>query len=173
MPSGRPADSEYAPFYAGYVSLVPEEDVLPALERQVDEVRALCSAVPKDRERLRYAAGKWSVREVIGHLIDGERVFGHRAFCISRGEQAPLPPFDEGAYVRESGYEAVALDDLVRELVAVRGANLAALRRLSAGAWARRGTVSGKTASVRALAYVMVGHVRHHAAVLRERYGVR
>jgi hypothetical protein len=172
MPSGRPADNEYAPFYAGYVSLVPEEDVLLALERQVDEVRALCSAVPKDRERLRYAAGKWSVREVIGHLVDGERVFGYRAFCISRGEQGALPSFDENAYVGASRYDAVSLAEIARELVAVRETNLLALRRLDGDAWTRVGTASGKPVSVRALAYVMVGHVRHHLAILRERYGV-
>jgi hypothetical protein len=172
MPSGRPADSEYAPFYAGYVALVPETDIVRALEAQRQEIERLAGSVSLERERHRYADGKWTIREVIGHLVDGERVFGHRAFCISRGEQAPLPPFDENLYVRESGYDAVPLGELARELVSVRGANLAALARLNQAAWERRGTVSGRPVSVRALAYVMVGHVRHHAAVLRERYGV-
>jgi len=172
MASGRPADTEYAPFYAGYVSLVQEDDALAALERQLDELRALSVSIPKDRETYRYAPDKWSVRQVVGHVTDGERVFGYRAFCISRGEQAPLPSFDENAYVARSSYDSVPLGELVDELVAVRRTNLAALRRLTAAEWRGLGTASGKPVSVRALAYVMAGHPRHHLAILRERYGL-
>ncbi len=172
MPTGRPAETEYAPFYAKYIGLVPEADVLAALEGQIDDFRRFAKSVPPDREGHRYAAGKWSVREVIGHLTDGERVFGYRAFCFSRGEQAPLPAFDENAYVAHSDCDSVPLGELVDELVTVRRGNLAALRRLAAGDWARLGTASGKPISVRALAYVMAGHPRHHIGVLRERYGV-
>lgn len=172
MVSGRPAATEYAPFYAGYVSLVAEADVVLALETQLDELRALVATVPSQREAFRYAAGKWSVREVFGHLIDGERVFGLRAFCFSRAERAPLPSFDENAYVAASGYDAVPLAALLDELVAVRRGNLAVLRRLDAEGWARVGTASGQPVSVRALAYVMAGHPRHHLAILRERYAL-
>lgn len=172
MASGRPADDEYAPFYAGYVSLVPEQDVLVALERQLDELRALRAAVPGARESFRYAPDKWSVRQVVGHLTDGERVFGHRLFCFSRGEQAPLPAFDENAYVAQSAYDRVPLADLVDELVTVRLSNLAVLRRLDDETWGRVGTASGKPVTVRALAYVMAGHPRHHLTILRERYGL-
>lgn len=172
MASGRPADTEYAPFYAGYVSLVEGDDVLAVLERQVGELRALSAAVPKDRETYRYAPDKWSVRQVVSHITDGERVFGYRAFCISRGEQAPLPSFDENEYAAHSVSDSVPLGELVDELVTVRRGNLAALRRLAAGDWARLGTASGKPVSVRALAYVMAGHPRHHLGVLRERYGI-
>lgn len=168
----RPADSEYAPFYAGYVSLVPEADILSVLEEQKRVFRRLGAGVPADRERYRYAADKWSIREVAGHLVDGERVFGYRAFAISRGERAPLPSFDENEYVSASSYDAVPLADLVAELVSVRDANLAVLRRLSDETWGRVGTASGKAVSVRALAWVMAGHPRHHLAILRERYGV-
>lgn len=172
MASGKPADTEYAPFYAHYVSLVPETDAVAALERQVDEFRACKASVPKDRETFRYAPDKWSVRQVIGHLTDGERVFGYRAFCISRGEQAPLPAFDENVYVAHSTYDSVPIRELVDELVDVRRGNLAVLRRLSAADWARVGTASGKPVTVRALAYVMAGHPRHHLAILREKYGL-
>jgi hypothetical protein len=172
MASGRPAETEYAHFYAGYVSLVSEDDALAALEQQLDELRLLLARVPVERETYRYAADKWSVRQVVGHLTDGERVFGYRAFCMSRGEQAPLPAFDENAYVAQSGYDGVPLPELVDELVTVRRANLAVLRRLGAEDWRRTGTASGKPISVRALAYVMVGHPRHHLAVLRGRYGI-
>ena len=98
----RPAEAEYAPFYAGYVALVPETDVLAVLEGQVDAMRRLLASVPAESETYRYAEGKWSLRQVIGHLVDGERVFGYRAFCFSRGEQAALPSFDENAYVAAS-----------------------------------------------------------------------
>jgi hypothetical protein len=91
----RPSPDEYAPFYAGYLALVPETDMLAVLERQAGELRRLAASVPEERETHRYAEGKWSVREVLGHLVDGERVFGYRAFCISRGERAALPSFDE------------------------------------------------------------------------------
>ena len=168
----RPAETEYAPFYAGYVSLVPESDVLAVLEEQKRVFRRLAAGVPKDRERHRYAEGKWSIREVAGHLVDAERVFGYRAFSFSRGEKSPLPSFDENEYVAASGYDEVPLDELVAELVGVRDANLAVLRRLADAEWARVGTASGKPVSVRALGFIMAGHPRHHLAILRERYGV-
>ncbi len=172
MTTLRPADTEFASFYAGYVALVPEDHVLPVLEAQIEEFRGLTGSVPPAREGFRYAPDKWSLRQVVGHLTDGERVFGHRLFCFSRGEQAALPAFDEKAYVAQSAYERVPLAELVEELVTVRRGNLAVLRRLDAEAWGRAGTASGKPITVRALAYVMAGHPRHHLAILRERYGV-
>jgi hypothetical protein len=168
----RPADDEYAPYFAGYVALVPETDVLAVLDEQKAAFRRLAAAVPPDREGFRYAPDKWSVREVVGHLVDGERVFGYRAFAISRGERAPLPSFDENEYVAASGYDGVPLAELVGELVSARDANLAFLRRLDPEAWARRGTASGKTITVRALAWITAGHPRHHLNVLRDRYSV-
>jgi uncharacterized damage-inducible protein DinB len=168
----RPTDTEYAPFYARYVALVPEGDILGVLEPQVEEIRRFLAPVSADKETFRYAEGKWSIRQVLGHLVDGERIFGHRAFCISRGEEAALPSFDENRYVAEARSEGVPLRELVDELSLVRRSNLAALRRLDDPDWARVGTASGKAVSVRALAWVMAGHPRHHIQVLRERYGV-
>ena len=172
MPTGKPAASEYAPYYERYVSLVSEPDALAALAAQADEVRRLIASVPAPREGFRYEPGKWSIREVLGHLVDAERVFGYRAYCISRGELAALPAFDENAYVAASRYDEIPLAELGRELLAVRETNLVALRRLDADAWVRKGIASGKPVSVRALAFVMVGHVRHHEAILLERYGI-
>ncbi len=168
----RPRDGEYPPFYAGYVALVPETDILAVLERQIEEIRRLTGSVPAEREAYRYAEGKWSVREVLGHLVDGERVFGYRAFCFSRGEQAALPSFDENQYVGAARCETIPLRELADELVLVRLSNLAVLRRLEPREWERVGTASGKPVTVRALAWVMAGHPRHHVNVLRERYGV-
>jgi hypothetical protein len=168
----RPGPDEYAPFYAGYVSLVPESDALAVLEAQPSELRALAAAQPAARESHRYAPGKWSVREVFGHLTDGERVFGYRAFCISRGDQASLPGFDEQSYIAGSDYDRVPLAELAADFEALRQSNLRVLRRLDPAAWARSGTANGTPVTVRALAFVMAGHVRHHLGVLRDRYGV-
>lgn len=168
--SERPLETEYAPPYAPYVSLVPEVDILWVLENQVVEVRRAAS-VPAARETHRYAPGKWTIREVFGHVVDAERVFGYRAFCVSRGEQRPLPGFDENEYVASSGIGRCRLADLVAEFATVREANLAVLRRLDQAGWQRFGNANGTSISVRALAYIMAGHVRHHLGVLRSRYG--
>jgi len=172
MGVGRPKATEYAEFYAGYVARVPEHDILAVLGAQKGEIGALARSCPAAKETYRYAEGKWTVREVFGHLIDGERVFGHRAFCFSRGEQAALPGFDEKQYAAAAGSDQLRLVELADEFAAVRDTNLVFLRRLGELAWARVGTASGAKVSVRALAWIMAGHPRHHMAVLRERYGV-
>lgn len=172
MTPTKPDASEYAPFYAGYVARVPEADILEVLSAQAAGIAELARSVGATRERHRYAEGKWSVREVLGHVIDAERVFGLRAFCFSRGEQAPLPGFDENQYVGAAACHDVPLAELAAEFCAVRGANLLFLRRLSEAGWGRVGTASGHPVSVRALAWIMAGHPRHHQAVLRERYGI-
>ena len=168
----RPTETEYAAIYRGYVALVPETDIVGVLETQAEEIRRLLATVSPEKETYRYAEGKWSIRQVLGHLVDAERVFGYRAFCFSRGEQAPLPSFDENRYVDAARSDSVPLRELVEELVLVRQSNLVALRRLDAREWAQVGTASGKPVSVRALAWVMAGHPRHHLQILRERYGV-
>jgi hypothetical protein len=168
----RPLDVEYAGYFSRYVSLVPETDVMAVLEEQPVELTHMAALVAADRERFRYDIDKWSIREVFGHLSDAERVFGYRAFCISRGEQAFLPAFDENAYVARSHYDEQTLADLLAELIAVRRANIAFLRHLGDREWERTGTASNKPVSVRALAFVMAGHVRHHSALLSKNYGV-
>ena len=168
----KPPATEYAAPLARYVSLITEPDVLPVLERQVDELNAYAAVVPRDRELFRYAPGKWSIRQVFGHLTDGERVFGYRAFCISRGETAALPSFDENTYVDRSPYDTTSLADLRAEFIEVRKANLHFLKRLDDAAWRSIGKSGTNPISVRALAYVMAGHVRHHFNGLRENYGI-
>ena len=168
----RPVAGEYAPFFAGYVSLVPETDVLPALAAQASEMRRLAASVPPDRETFRYAPGKWSVREILGHIGDAERVFGYRAFCISRGEQKRLPGFDENDYIAESAYDERTVAELAEDFAGLRASNLAVLGRLDPSRWSRVGNANGNPISVRALAYIMAGHARHHFGVLKARYGV-
>lgn len=168
----RPAETEYAPFYAGYVGRVPENDVMPVLEEQLEKMRQLAAAIPAERETYTYAPGKWSLRQVFGHLGDAERVFGYRALNFSRGDQAPLPSFDENVFVGSAHFERTPLPDLARELVHLREANLALFRRLDERDWLRVGNASGRDVTVRALAFMLAGHFRHHVAILAERYGV-
>ena len=167
---GIPEKNEYAEWYAGYVALVPESDILAALAAQPDELDALLGGVSEEASTFRYAPEKWSIRELAGHLIDGERVFGLRALCFSRGETAPLPGFDEKSYIASAGYDAVPCAELRREFRLLREANVMMLTRLDGDAWMRRGTASNNPVSVRALAYIMAGHPRHHMGILGERY---
>lgn len=168
----RPLETEYAPDYQGYISHVAEEEVLPVLRSQLDDLDLLLGRVTPDRETYRYAEGKWSIREIVGHLIDGERVFGYRAFSIARGEHQNLPGFDQDEYMLTAPYDRIELEDLLSELRLVRLSNVAMLRTLDEDAWARTGTANDNQITVRALAFIMAGHLRHHMEVLRERYGL-
>jgi hypothetical protein len=169
---GPPGPDEHPPFFNRYLALVPEADILGVLADQPDSLRGVVRAVAGDRETYRYAPGKWSIRQVVGHLTDGERVFGYRAFCFSRQESRALPAFDEDQYVAQADSETRPLADLADEFTIVRQSNLAFLRRLSRDAWGRAGTANENRVTVRALAYVMAGHVRHHVALLHSKYGV-
>ena len=147
-----------------------EEEILPVLRSQLDALDVLLGRVKPEHETYRYAEGKWSIREIIGHLIDGERVFGYRAFCIARGEQQNLPGFEQNDYMVTAPYDRIDLEDLLSEFRLVRLSNIAMLRTLDEEAWMRIGTANDNQVSVRALAFIMAGHVRHHMEVLRERY---
>ena len=168
----RPADTEFATFYASYIARVPETDPLPALEAQPSELLRAADRIAPDDELFRYAPDKWSVRQTFGHLIDTERVMGYRAFCIARGEEQPLPGFDEKQYVTRADSDERSVKELAHEFGAVRHANLWAIRSWTEDDWNRMGNANGKTVSARAIAYIMAGHVRHHLALLRDRYGL-
>jgi hypothetical protein len=168
--SAPSAPGEYAAPYAGYVAAVGDADVLHLLERQLDTVPRLLGGVSDSRAGYRYAPGKWSVKEVVGHLGDTERIMAYRALRIARGDATPLPGFDENAFVRGADFDRRTLGSLVDEWVAVRQTTLALLRPLDAEALQRIGSASGHPVSVRALAYIMAGHVTHHLGVLQTRY---
>lgn len=168
----RPQDDEYGPSYGRYVARVPEEDIVAALEAQAAFIDRWPARVAHDKETVSYAPGKWTVRQVIGHLSDVERIFSYRALRISRGDPTPLPGFEENPYVDRSVYTDVPFQMLVAELAAVRRANLPLFRRLDEDRWSAKGEASGMPVTVRALAYIMVGHIRHHVAVLKEHYGL-
>jgi hypothetical protein len=168
----RPREDEYAPFYRGYVASVTESDLLGLLAAQSEVLARLAARLPEERENHRYAEGKWSVRELLGHLNDAERIFGYRAFRISRGDRTPLPGFEENDYVARADHGRRGAADLAAEFGQLRSGNLAFLRRLDDDQWRQLGEVNGGPASVRAIGFCMAGHVRHHLAVLAERYGV-
>lgn len=170
LPTARPDVTEYAPFYAGYVADVPETDVVAVLRASGRDIVAALAAIPEARGGHRYATDKWSVREVVGHMIDAERIFVYRALRLARADATPLPGFEENDYVRAAGSDARALADLIDELRAVREATVRLFASLPDKAWGRRGIVNGREVSVRALAFITAGHARHHLAVLRERY---
>jgi hypothetical protein len=167
----RPAQSDYPEYFHKYVALVPEDDVLPVLESQIAVVDAL-PVQTGERETFAYAPGKWTVRELLGHLGDGERVFGYRALTFSRFDAASLPGFDEVTWTPHGHFGVTPLRDLADEFVALRRANFQMLRRLDEAQWQAGGRGDGKPITVRSLAYVMAGHVRHHLAILRDRYAV-
>jgi uncharacterized damage-inducible protein DinB len=166
----RPGPGEFAPPHAVYISLVPVGDLLETLESQWEELGCLLEELDDDAADYRYAEGKWSVKEVLGHLVDAERIFAYRLLCIARGEKASLPGFDEDAYVAHAGFCARPLEALLEEYDLVRGSTLALLRGLDEAALTRRGLSNGHPASARALAWTLAGHELHHLGVLRERY---
>jgi hypothetical protein len=166
----RPEDGEFAAFYAAYIGRVTEPDVLPVLEAQPAELRALAAGIRRDHELFRYEPGKWSVRQTFGHLIDTERVMGYRAFSIGRGEVKPLPGFDQNDYVARAHAEERTVADLADEFASTRAANLWPIKEWTEADAARIGNANGHPVSARAIAYIMAGHVRHHIAILRDLY---
>ena len=166
----RPAPGEYAPFHAGYVAMVPDGDVLATLKKQLAETLRLLSRLGEPKSRYRYAPGKWSIREVVGHLIDAERVFTYRALTFARGDKTSLPGFDENMWASVSNADSRTLKSLLEELKAMRAATLALFKSFNAEQLARIGIASGHPVSVRGLLYVTTGHERHHIKILRERY---
>ena len=173
MSVSPPAADEYGAWYAGYIARVPAgEDILTLLARQQADIVARFRVVPESRGAHRYAPGKWSVKEVVVHLSDAERIMAYRALRVARGDQTPLPGFDETSYAPESGADAHSLAALVTEWSEVRQASITLFRHLPPEAWTRRGTASGQPVSVRSLAWIIAGHERHHLATLEERYGL-
>lgn len=168
----RPAPGEYAPYFERYVARVPEPDVLPVLAKQREELARRLGTLPEERGGFRYAPGKWTVRELLGHVIDTERIFGYRALCISRGETKALPGFEQDDYAAVAGHDRWTLAELIEDFGVVRRSTIAVLAHLDEAAVRRVGTSSGHPTSVRAIAFIVAGHLRHHLAVLAEKYGI-
>jgi uncharacterized damage-inducible protein DinB len=166
----RPAPDEYAPFYGTYINALDGEDAVATLVEGMEGMTAVLATVPADREEYRYAPGKWSVREVVGHILDAERVFAVRALTFARGDAGPLPGFDEDGWAAHSNAGSRPLADLAKEFALVRGSNVSMARGFTDEALLRTGVASGKTVTVRALLWIMAAHEAHHRRLLAERY---
>ena len=166
----RPSTDEYAPSYAGYVAKVPDGDVVATMAMQILTTHDLLVAVDEGRGGYRYAPDKWSLREVVGHMADTERVMTYRALRFARADPTPLAAFDENAYIPPSGFGDRTLASVLAEFESVRAASVALFGGLPDAAWTRGGQASGKYVSVRALAWIVAGHERHHLDIIRERY---
>jgi hypothetical protein len=166
----RPESTEYAEFYAGYVSKVPGTDAVSVLESQRLQMVQLFAGRSERDGSFRYAPGKWTVKEVLGHITDTERIFTYRALRIARGDQTPLASFEQDDYVKNGGCGERTLASLAEEFVLVRAASIALFRSFSEVAWTRRGVASQKEVTVCALAFITAGHQIHHRLILEERY---
>jgi hypothetical protein len=166
----KPAAGEYSPHYSRYVDLVPDGDVVGTLASQIGGTLATLRGISEAGSLKRYAAGKWSIREMLGHMNDTERIFAYRALRIARGDQTPLPGFEQDDYIAPGRFDSRPWFGLIDEFAALRASNLTMLRGFDEDAWRRQGIASGNPISVRALAYIIAGHERHHMSVLHEKY---
>lgn len=169
----RPGADEHIDYYAKYIRLVPGDDVRSALESQAASTQKLLEHVTDSQGLHRYAAGKWSVKDVIGHVSDAERVFAYRALRFGRGDTTPLAGFDENQYVPVAKCDLLSMEKLRHGLAATRAATLALFDSLDGDALVRRGDANGHPISVRALFWIIAGHELHHVTLLRERYGLK
>jgi len=166
-----PTSDEYAEFYAGYIQRAQARgDVLAALPQQIDEIKSALGKLTDDQALFRDAPKEWSIKEVMGHLNDVERVFSYRLLRVSRNDATPLPGFEQDDYVREAAFDKHPLKDLIREFEHLRRANILAINNMSDESALRVGTASGYPVSARALIYMLVGHVDHHMESLNEKY---
>jgi len=166
----RPEPGEYNAYYEKYIALVPGNDVLRFLEDQATLYLRLFAGRGERDGEFRYAPGKWTVKEALGHVSDTERIFAYRALRIARGDKTPLAGFEQDDYVRNGGFAARRLADLADEFAHVRRATVALFRSFDEAAWLRRGTASENEVTVRALAYITAGHAQHHANLFNEQY---
>lgn len=170
MPQKRPQRGDYADYYEKYISLVPSGDFLEMLQQQREELLRMLSPLSDAQADFRYAQGKWSIKEVLGHVNDAERIFSYRLLRIARGDETPLAGFEQDDYIHTGKFDARPLKDLLDEFCAVREATITLVRSLDDRAWLRRGVASQKEITSTALAFIIAGHVRHHHIQLEERY---
>lgn len=166
----KPEKSEYDAYYERYISLVDENSLLRSLADQPTELLKLFQGMPDERGSHAYAEGKWTIKELLGHLNDGERMFAYRVLRISRGDKTAIEGFEQDGYIENAHSDSRSIADLVEEFRLLRTANMFMLNNLTEQDWLRTGTASGLPVSVRALAYIMAGHIIHHVNILRERY---
>lgn len=167
---GKPDPTEYLPYYGKYISMVPDGDIVTVLGKQMEETAHFLESIPESRANFRYAPDKWSIKELVGHVIDSERIFAYRALRFARNDKTPLPGYEQDDYVSNASFDRCTLTDLASELKSVRRATLFLFKHLDENAWMRRGMANNSEASVRALAHIIAGHELHHREILRSRY---
>jgi hypothetical protein len=165
-----PESTEFAAYYGKYTSRVKSDDIVATLERQIRNTQSFFGSLTESESEFRYAPDKWSIRQMLGHVIDTERIFSYRALRISRGDKTPIEGFEQDDYVRNASFERRSMADLLAEFETVRRATVFLFRSLDAPAWSRRGIASQNEVTVRALAYIIAGHELHHMEVLRQKY---
>jgi uncharacterized damage-inducible protein DinB len=168
----RPSEKDYNPYYKGYIDKIKGDNILSILEEQITTISDFFRVIPEEKGNYAYAEGKWSIKEVLGHMIDTERAFSYRAFCFARGEKQSLPGFEQDDYVREGNFNKRALKDLVNEFTLLRKANLALFNSYSEDELNKRGIANKNEITVRAILFITAGHALHHTSVLKEKYGV-
>ena len=166
----RPQSSDYAPYFAKYILQVPDGDFVKTLESQLSDLTRILGPLTEEQAAFRYAPGKWSIKEVLGHVNDAERIFAYRLLRIGRGDQTPLPGFEQDDYIKTANSDARSLASLLEELASIRRASLSLIRSLDDASWLRRGTASGKEISALALAFIIAGHAIHHQSILEKQY---
>lgn len=166
----RPSSRESASYYKYYISLTTGTDVLKSLQNQLSQIKKSFGSVPKNKQTFRYAKVKWSVKELLGHITDAERIFGYRALRIARNDKTHLAGFEENFYVKNGSFDKRSMTSLLDEFIFLRKANIELFKNLDEKKLALKGTANGSPVSVRALAYIISGHTKHHLGILKERY---
>ena len=167
-----PQSSEYAPYYAKYIALVPAGDILEILESQLDDVMQTLRSVPEAQAGIVHPPYAWTIRQVVGHLTDSERIFAYRALRIARGDQTPLPGFDENIYAKTGEFNECSMRDLADDFEVARRSTISLLRLMPAEAWMNAGNANGYSVSARAFPWIIAGHTQHHLAIIRKRLGM-
>ncbi len=163
-------DFDLDSFFAQYISLIPETEILPVLRGQIGQLESLVSSISAEKLSFQYAPGKWTIAQVLGHLADAEKVFGYRALVFGRGDKNELPGFDEQTYVDAVDYSSISKEDLLESVTLARRTSIKTLEQIPPKAWDNTGTANKNSVSVRALAFIMAGHMLHHIIILQERY---
>jgi hypothetical protein len=168
----RPLPTEYPEYYLRYVDAVMNDDVLTVLREQMDDVAWMFDGMDEERALFRYAEGKWTIKEVMGHLVDSERMFGMRAMCLARGEQQSMPGFDQDDYVVRGRFNDRSLTSILNEWALLREANVELFATLDEPSLQHSGVANNKPVTTRAVIWIIAGHVQHHLNILEERYGI-
>ncbi|PEK09190.1 DinB family protein [Bacillus toyonensis] len=166
----RPGTNEYNPYYSTYIKLVPDGDIIHILEQQMKETNLLLKDISDSEGHFRYVPNKWSIKEVIGHIADTERIMAYRLVSIARGETAELPGYNDDMYVLRAAFDKQSMQDLLTNLTVVRQSTVHLLKSLDTDAWLQRGIANNSEVTVRALANIIAGHELHHRQIIKVRY---